>query len=295
MTITLFDLVYRTLRELGEAYEGTATGGSTTTLIDTSFLAQADDWWGGTGENMGTAMVLYDAAGAGAAPQGEFARVTDFVQSTKTATITALTAAIAAGDRYAIANGRYPLAQVIQAINGALQKLGELTTSDTSLTTASNQSEYTLPAANMRLRRVWLQQNTSDADDNQWHELRDWYLAPTTTGAADTLILGEQVALRSLRLEYTGPHPALYTAAGKLSEDVPPTLVVYQAALDLILMDIQRQAKADPRLETRAGILREGLRNAESLYSIQKPRRKARPFFAGTLASGDDFKAIPTP
>ena len=62
MTYTLANLTYRTARELDIVYEGTATGGSDTTLIDTNQLDQANDYW-----NDGTVWILEDAGGAGAA------------------------------------------------------------------------------------------------------------------------------------------------------------------------------------------------------------------------------------
>lgn len=70
-----------------------ATGGSTTTLIDSRLVAYADDYWNGTS--------LYIADADGAPPQYDAATVVDFVSATATLSLTpALGAAVEAGDTY---------------------------------------------------------------------------------------------------------------------------------------------------------------------------------------------------
>ena len=113
MTITLFDLTKDLARLLGTLYEGVATGGSTTTIADTVERLEDDDYWNG-----GTAWITYDAAGAGAAPQGEYSSISDFAQTGGIVTLrSTLTGAVASGDRYAVATSRYPLHILIQKIN----------------------------------------------------------------------------------------------------------------------------------------------------------------------------------
>ena len=142
MTSNLFDLSYQVSRELGQAFEGTATGGGTTTLIDTVWLSSyPNDYF-----NRGTVWILYDAGGAGAAPQGEYARVTDFDKASSTATIVTVTA-IGAGDRYAIATEEYPLDIIIQNINRVLSELWIRVVDTTSIVLADGQTEYSLPTA----------------------------------------------------------------------------------------------------------------------------------------------------
>lgn len=74
---------------------GTATGGSTTTLIDTVNLTQADDYW-----NIG---IIYFDSGANS---GSFRKVADFVASQdKIIFDYPLASAIAAGDTYRVFRG----------------------------------------------------------------------------------------------------------------------------------------------------------------------------------------------
>jgi hypothetical protein len=228
--LTLFDLTYQTARKLKSAVEGTATGGTTTTVIDTVARTEDDDYWNG-----GTVWVLRDAGGAGAAPEKEYGEVTDFAASTDTLTLrSALTAAVAAGDKYAVARSRFPLWLLVQEVNSALQEMPPILITDTtSITTADEQTEYTLPnVANLDLREVWIQTVDDDADDNRWVKLHNWRVQFTATGTADTLILPWQYASGyDLKLVYTGIHPELHAAGDELSEQVDPSVVTNRAAL----------------------------------------------------------------
>lgn len=230
MSITLGNLVYRVLRACNVVTEGVATGGATTTIIDTVERTEADDFW-----NKGSAIILKDAAGASAAPEGEIQVISDFVNSTGVITLrTALTVAVASGDIYAIARSFIPLRVVISKINAVLSEdIGYMLFTDkTSLTIAANQTEYSLPAACYELREVWLQGDKSDSDDNLWSRVYGWRVETTATGTADLLILPYQYGTDyDLKLEYMGVHPELYAYSDKLAEGIAPERVIYPAAL----------------------------------------------------------------
>lgn len=230
MTDTLFDLVYRTARELGILHEAQATGGSTTTIVDTSNRTEASDYWNG-----GTAFITKDAGGAGAAPEEQYNRISDFDNGTATITVSpGFTVAVDAGDYYAVADKRFPMNILIQMVNGALDDLGRIPVTDTSsITIASSQTEYSLPAACPAdgLRKVYIQNRTDDANDNQWTEVFNWMIEVEATGTAPTLILPYQYATGyDLKLVYISRHPQLFGYSDKLSEAIPIERVVYQAA-----------------------------------------------------------------
>jgi len=134
---TLFDATLAVARELGVARQGTATGGSTTTIIDTG-RNEVDDAFNG-----GTAWIV---SADSAAPEDEYATISDWVNSTGTATISAVTAAVASGDVYVLTTARYPLDVLISAINSELIKYWVPRWDKTSLDVVSGQSEYDLPA-----------------------------------------------------------------------------------------------------------------------------------------------------
>ena len=233
MTYNMFDLSYLVARELNVIEEGTATGGSATTLIDTVYRDEDDDFWNG-----GTLWVVYDAGGSAAAPEGEWARITNHVSSTKTLTITALTAGIAASDLYAVSDDEFPRGTIVSQVNRSLADMGRIVYTDTTtITTADDQTEYTLPTglAGGDLKQVWLQNDDDDADDNLWTEIFNWSIQVTATGTAEEMILEYQYASGyALKLVYIAPHPEMYTSASKLSETVPLNNIVYPTVLNLL-------------------------------------------------------------
>lgn len=274
MTETLFDLTYWVARELGILLEGTATGGGTTSIADTVERTEANDYWNG-----GTAWVIYDAGGAGAAPEKEYSVITDFANSGGALTLrTTLTAAVAANDRYAIADKRIPLNVIVQFVNQAILDLGRIpVVNKTSLTIAADQTEYTLPAAVYpdNLRRVWIQSITTDADDNQWVEVFNWRVEVTATGTADILHLPAQYPSGyDLMLEYVALHPQLFTVSAKLSETIPAERVVYQAAY-LCLKYMQDKYKVDTWKDA-IGAMYQKAQTAKGEYPIKLPRKPSR-------------------
>ena len=228
MTYTLADLTYRVARELGLTQEGIATGGNVTTLVDTVMRVEQDDYW-----NKGTVWVLRDAAGAKAAPEGEYATVSDFDSATSTLTISALTAAIAGGDRYAVSTRHIPLHILIQKINTSIQDLGVIPYVDiTSITTADEQTEYTLPISAKRdLLQVYIQTVDDDANDNRWMEIPNWEVQQADAGAAPRLIIPQYTSGYKLKLVYMANHPPLQVATAALSEYVPVERIVIPAVL----------------------------------------------------------------
>ena len=75
----LYDILLGLFDELGELKYGVATGGSSTTLVDSGIGGSDDDWKGGT--------AFMTKAGA-AVPEGEMAEVTAYATSTGTLTVT---------------------------------------------------------------------------------------------------------------------------------------------------------------------------------------------------------------
>ena len=272
MTHTLSDLTYELAIELGVVSEGVATGGSTTTIVDTTYLTQADDFW-----NDGTAWILYDSAGAGALPEGQYATVTDFDNSSNTATIGTITA-VAANDRYAIATAQYTLQELIQAVNRALRNINIETTDTTSIDTATAQTEYTLPSvASMDLREVWVETSTTNSDDNRWVEIRNWIIQKTATGTAEELILPTQLTIsRDIKLVYMAPHGKLALYNDNLDESVHMERVVFRAAWYIMNRKVQRTHSTDKYLIDNREYYKALAERADIRYPILGPPKKGR-------------------
>lgn len=240
MTYTLYDLVLAVAPLVANYVEGTATGGSTTTTIDTVDRTEDDDYWNG-----GTLFVVQTTDGL--APQGEYKRITDFVKSTAVITAGTLTAAVGAGDFYAIIDDEYPLNLIIAGVNDALRRLGRVPVFDTtSLTIASGQTEYDLPvAAKTDLRQVFIQ-TQDDSNDNRWKEIFNWYSRPSTAGTVGKLILNKQFTSGDkLALYYMASHDLMRDYTDKLNDEVPLERVIYRAAEEVLIRKRRATRKKD--------------------------------------------------
>lgn len=275
MTDTLFDITYRVASKLGVVREGLATGGSTTTIIDTNDRSEEDDYWNG-----GTAWLLRDADGGGAAPEKEYSVISDFVNSTGVVTLREIwTAAVAAGDRYGLGKRRYPLWLLIQKVNEAVEGTGEIPVTDkATITTASKQTEYSIPiAANRNLVRVSIQTN-DDTNDYGWKSLQGaWTVERTATGTADLLILSFQPPSgKLLKLEYGDVHGQLYASTDELSETVHVQRVVTLATIKCLLHRKQKIGSNDPTLNEQLNMFLNELQMWEAEEPIRKPKPKSK-------------------
>ena len=270
MSKTLFDCTLELARVLGVLTEGVATGGSTSTLIDTVERTEADDYWNG-----GTAWITYDAGGLGAAPQGEYSVITDHVQSTSTLTLRGVTTAVASSDRYAVAGVKYPLQILIQKVNEALPVIEKVDI--TTITIAANQKEYSLPSDVWTLKQVWLQTNTGDSDVNDWEQLFDWTVKKSATGTANVLVLERQFDSGVvLRLHYLTDHQVLRAATDKLDDSIHINLVVYNAAVGALLWRKAKVGESDLTVNDLLNYYQAKAAMVSNEYAMSLPRKSAR-------------------
>lgn len=121
-----------------------ATGGSTTTIVDTKLTRFADDFFNGTQS--------FIRLTTGAAPEGDRAWVTDFVSSTGTLTVSpTMTGAVVSGDRYQLF-----FRVSYDDINDALDKVVATFEVATSLVAKDNSLDYYVTMAPLLLRRQQL-------------------------------------------------------------------------------------------------------------------------------------------
>jgi hypothetical protein len=179
MTITMYDLVFKIMSDLGTIKtQGTATGGSATTLIDTNALRLVEnDYF-----NEGTLFIRADAGGAVDISK-QYMKIKDFTQTTKTIEVYGgFATAVTADDTYAAATRRYPLFVVENKINSALYLDGYIPGEDTSLTSVAGQREYTMPVGASRDLRQVLFAASDDSDANEWTPVVNWDVKKTATG-----------------------------------------------------------------------------------------------------------------
>ena len=236
-------LLQRVYDKLEQVKGITATGGTTASIIDTTLSTDYQDFSDFDGT---VAFIARDAAGAGAAPEGELALVSGYTSSTKTLAFAAssFTVAPASGDSVLLAQGAvFPLNDVKRMCNNALKNLGDVINLDTSLTTAASQTEYTIPTgvSYRSIIDVKVQGNTSDSDDNQFHSVPFEISPDATIGGGDAVIVITQPdSGRELQVWSIGPHTTLANYYDPVSIDIHPSLAVAACALECA--SINRQA-----------------------------------------------------
>lgn len=249
---TLPGLTYQLANKLlgpNQMLHGTATGGTSSTIIDTVALVQENDYWNG-----GTAWLL--SGGISADEGGQAARVADFTNSTATLSLTDAITAPSANALYAVADARYPLLTLLAAINEAIADIGDIVYTRTGdYTSASSQTEYTLVRqtdagdipvvldADAKVLNVWYQSKANDANDNKWIELTGWSIQKSNPGSMNVLIFDEQPpAPFALKITFAGRHPLLFQYGAmfwtELDQSVPYQLVVARAAYNLLLKEL---------------------------------------------------------
>jgi len=205
MSVLLSDLWWQCLLDYGTpALQSAATGGGTTTIIDTAALTAvyADDYW-----INGWAYILTDAGGTGAAPQGEIRRISDFVSSSGTITVpSAFTAAVVATDTYRLWTG-VPKVDALDAAKAALREAYPAFFQryvDETLTLTASTFEYTVPATIEHVSEVWYQ---GDSGATYYTPVQGWRIIKSGASTRK-LILDQSITITAgyeLRLIGRGP------------------------------------------------------------------------------------------
>ncbi|MCB2178545.1 hypothetical protein KQH61_03930 [bacterium] len=278
MSYMLWQLIRDVYQQLGRAEVDTATGGTDVTLIDSKLAGQAlDDEF-----NAGTIMIL---AADGEAPEGEFQRVADYEGSSGTFTFeSALTAAPASGDLYLRVDSFFPHRSIIEQVNLALAKLGEITLVDTSLETASGQTEY--PAAAAWKRRppiqVEIQTHTGDPNNHGWQNIPWWEYVPAAAGAEGLLIFDQALpAGRNLRVWYSASHPQVSLYNDVINELIHPAVAAAAVLVEALTWQAARLSGKDGALQKQLETAQADLARIKEHYPIWKPNRRSRMRLAG--------------
>lgn len=213
---------------MGQMKRWKMTGGSASTVVNSAWAGVEDAIYEDDDPSLiyGTVVVIRDAGGLNAAPEGEMGRITDYDSSIFTITMDTLTAAVASGDSVGIASPLFPLEDMIEAANLALQRIGELDIPDTSLSVVTNQTEYTLPST-IRSRPLLVEvAENQDAGNYQWRKVQGWHVVPATAGAAWTLFIPPLPVDHALRVWYRGLHPKLTAYDSDIIETLHPELIL---------------------------------------------------------------------
>lgn len=225
-------------RNLGGVYlESTATGGTTTTIVDSDNLKgqYADDYL-----NDCWVSIITDAGGVHLPPEGESRRVSDFAGSTGTITVpTNFSAAPAMEDTYRVWSVA-PKAELLDAVAEALRAAWPAfhqRVVDTSLTVEEDTYEYALPAAIEYLQEVEIQGN----EDSEYYVPVTNWRTRKESGGTRKLILDHTQSYTtgySLRLVGIGPldYPANDYTAVSVQAEYEDALLQYVASYGAALL-----------------------------------------------------------
>lgn len=266
MSYTLLQLRQELSKSLDSLIQGTATGGSTTTLIDTNLLDSgefADDHLNGSD------IYITDTTDD-LAPKGEARYVTDFVQSTGVVSVgKAFTAAPGAGDTYDVY-----LRYTKEDLDTALMLAVKDWRLQTSLTLSSNTAEYALSATALhraeQVQSVWLR-DSSDTQSayEQVSNWRVWDNAGTLTLEFADLNFDSGTSCRVVFLaQYDQMDTAgVYSDTATVGGDLATHILHAQAQLYFMKM----QSAAAPDRDWLASMYRERMERIEASGKSDRP------------------------
>ncbi len=296
MALTLSQVLQTVFRQLGQAEETTATGGSTTTAIDTKL----GDRYGDDDIKDGALFVVRDAAGANAAPEGQFSLIASYTQSTNTVTTRdTLTAAIGSGDKVMLTNASYPLQTMISLVNDALQDIGTIQYVDTSTVTPTatyTEYQWDITLKYTRPVRVAIQGNTSNSSDNQWMILHDWELQPAGPGADGKIIFhGQPPTGHLIQIVYETLHPVVYAYNDTIAESIHPQLIAALTVEKALEWQNSRTQGTDQFLLQRWNDAKVRSREMMSRYKPYKAQKRQHKYLIIGQPDVEDTFTYPDP
>jgi hypothetical protein len=208
-----------------------ATGGSTTTVVDSGYANRKGDGFYAQGANGGHILFISQTTDDGA-PVNQFGEISTYTLSTATPTFTipVLSAAVGAGDIYAVMKPQVPLYEMIGRVNEGLRRLGEIERVDTTLTGLSNTLAYNLPAG---IRKSNLLQIEIGNDTDGWRDAGGFSITPKSGSTQDQLIFthyppfdSATAANQTFKIRFRGVHPSMSVYSDSIEKSVHDELAI---------------------------------------------------------------------
>lgn len=223
---TLGNIMLDIARLLGGLRTGKATGGSTTTLVDTSRNEEAESWNGGTVWIMSGTQV------------GRCLEIKSFVGNTITFTET-LSGAIVAGVEYSILPPEFKRDEIRFAIQASLSDIGDIISTDETLTTDVDDEVYTLPSNVYNIFRVEIAANDADpygySPSYYWKESSGkLYFIPSKKPGSDGY---------KIRLWYKAPHAYVFDDTDVIQDSVDRNWLKWSAVVYLLRNSLSVRGK----------------------------------------------------
>jgi hypothetical protein len=208
-----------------------ATGGTTTTVVDSAYANRKGDGFYAQGANGGHVVFISETTD-GLAPVGQFGEVSAYTLSTATPTFTipTLSAAVAAGDIYAVMKPQVQLYEMIGRVNEGLRRMGEMERVDTTLYGIANTRTYNLPAG---IKKSNILQIEIGNDTDGWRDANGWGVTPKSGTTQDQLLFSIQppsdsatVANQTFKIRYRGAHPTLSIYSDSVEKSIHDELAI---------------------------------------------------------------------
>jgi len=229
MAITFFDAQLYLARVLMDVWESTATGGSTTTVIDTK-LAYPDGYF--SDQPRGTLFLDLTV------------KATKIITNHASSTITftpAQGAAVQPNDIYMACPGIYPKHILEQSIKMALVKIGKVPASK-DITMVVDQAEWdNTDDAIFDEEIIGVEFAGNAAAPYNWMPHYQWYQVQLTAGK--TLVFHEGALpanTNKMRVFYIQDHPAMSTLTTEVSTFINTDRLIWTAAVHALRWRIQR-------------------------------------------------------
>jgi hypothetical protein len=238
MTLILAEVVSKVVR-------GTATAGTTTTLTDTAILVQPNGFF-----DRGSLWILSGTY------LGMTRQVSAYAEN-KLTWVTAFGGAIVAGVCYAVVDPDFPYNEMVKAINNALDEIGPVLGTDSTLLIDATKTSYTLPTGVSRVKRVRIFDNTDETtgyDSNHWNEeagkvIFDPGWQPTTSGWY-------------LKLYYAVDHPTLALDADLINWGVDIERLKWVSAVQLLRWGMRQYGDDERKIPQ---FLQDAMQRADAL------------------------------
>jgi hypothetical protein len=161
-----------------------------------------------------------------------------------------------------------------------LTELGDVENVDVSLTTATDTTEYTLPATlKRRITRVEVE---NDADADEYSLVNGWSYIPSTAGATATLRLPQETSSgQTLRVYYMGKHPTLTLSSSVVNELIDPEYAITATTMKALEWQNSRMQGTDSFLMQKMLSAQQKLTMLKMEHAIPHNHRGTKIFILG--------------
>lgn len=268
----LLEQVYRNIH--ADIVDGVATGGSSTTIVDSSLSGRFQE------NKFKNWIAFISRTTDGLSPQSKYGIISSYTNG-GTATIPDLTDAVSAGDEYSFCKPDIPLHTLRKLCNDAMKGLGRIPLVDTSLTVDADTVRYNLPLAikGRKPSRVFFRDPATSVIAHP----PNYEIEPAASGSQAALVFKKQNLTTTssvfdtwhgwtIVIYYEGLHEQLVEYDDPVNETIHENLAVAACVEQAMKWKVYpRQRKTDKENWLMA---KQALEDAKRDYPIERPIRE---------------------